>query len=150
MGLDTFLWAEKMPEGKDDETSRKQLWRPVDPKIWEPGPPPRMLKRITGRIGGLFAPFFLASMVVVGPLSILISLLVVYSLVPGEFFGLTLVALWSVVIVAFVLVVEKTGYARNFEDWNFPLRRIVAVPIAFLLVLSVLLLLYFLAHPKIL
>jgi len=137
---------ENMPDGKDKEGKEKRLWRPIDPKIWAPGPPPGKLKKIADRLKSSMVPGFFAAAVMLGPLSVLISLAIVYPLVPSQLFGPTILGFWAIVIVAFVLVVEKTGYARNFEEWNLPLKRIIVLPIAFLLVMSLLVILYVLSH----
>lgn len=146
MGLYTIHRFEKMPDGEDEEGRKKHLWRPIDPKIWVPGQPSGRLKRIAQRISDSIAPSFFALTVVVAPLSVLISIAIIYPLVPGQFFGPALIGVWSVMIVAFVVMAEKTGYARNFENWNFPMKRIAVLPIAFLLVMSLIAILYALAH----
>jgi hypothetical protein len=135
-----------MADGKDEKGKEKRLWRLVDPKIWAPGPPAGRLRKIADRIKSSMVPTFFAATVVLGPLSVFISLAIVYPLVPSQLFGPTILGFWAVVIVAFVVVVEKTGYARNFEDWNLPLKRIIVIPIAFLLVMSLIAILYFLSH----
>ncbi len=139
-----------MPEHIEDDKSRKaQLWRPIDPKIWTPGPHPSILKRVVGRVRDFIAPAFITTMVILGPLSILISMFIIYSLVPLRFFGMTFIIFWAAMTAGFILVLERTGYARNFEDWNFPLKRLIAVPIAFLMVLGILFLLLVIAHRSI-
>ena len=138
--------SENMVDGKDEKGKEKRLWRPIDPKMWAPGPPAGRLRKIADRIKGSMVPTFFAAAVVLGPLSVLISLAIVYPLVPSQLFGPTILGFWAVVIVAFVVVVEKTGYARNFEGWNLPLKRIIALPIAFLLVMSLIAILYVLSH----
>jgi hypothetical protein len=138
--------AENMVDGKDEEGKGKHLWRPIDPKIWAPGPPAGRLGRIADRVKSSIAPTFFATAVMLGPLSVLISLAIIYPLVPSQLFGPTILGFWAIVVVAFVVVVEKTGYARNFEGWNLPLKRIVVLPIAFLLVMSLIAILYVLSH----
>ncbi len=137
---------ENMADGKDEEGTEKRLWRPIDPKIWAPGPPAGRLRKIADRVKSSIVPTFFAATVVLGPLSVFVSLAVVYPLVPSELFGPTILGFWAIVVVAFVVVVEKTGYARNFEGWNLPLKRIIVLPIAFLLVMSLIAILYVLSH----
>ncbi len=133
-----------MPDSKEDPREKPRLWRPVDPGIWAPPPARGRLERAIQRVQGMVAFFSFAFLVTLGPLSILLSIFLVYSLVGGSFlFGPVLLVFWAFVIVGFVLVLEKSGYARNFAEWEFRLgKRVVAVPMAFLIVTSILLLFY--------
>ena len=74
------------------------------------------------------------------------TLLGTFYLVGATLLGPVLVLIWSLMIIGFVIVVEKRGYARNFDNWNFPLNRnrLLALPIAFGAVLTILyIMLYF-------
>ncbi len=79
----------------------------------------------------------MTSMIMI-PLSFPVSILVAYSLFGARLFGLALVGFWSAVVVGFVIVMEKTGYARNFESWEFRLTRnkLLALPLSFLIIVG--------------
>ncbi len=133
-----------MPEGEDEEQRSPRLWRPVDPDIWAPPPDKNRRERIVERILEAAKFFSFAFLVTLGPLSILLSVFLVYSLVGGgALFGPVLLLFWAVTIAGFVIVLEKTGYARNFENWEFRLgKRIMVMPVAFLIIASILFLFY--------
>ncbi len=133
-----------MPDGEDDEQRSPRLWRPVDPDIWAPPPDKNRLERIVQRLLEAAKFFSFAFLVTLGPLSILLSVFLVYSLVRGgALFGPVFLMFWAVVIVGFVIVLEKSGYARHFEDWEFRLgKRVLAVPVAFLIIASIYFLFY--------
>src|SRR5216117_2403020 len=61
-----------------------------------------------------------------------------------RFFGFYFIGIWSAIIVGFVVIVEKTGYSKNFASWDFPLRRVVFVPVGFAIVMGAFLLMMFL------
>ncbi len=129
-----------MPDGEDEEQRSPRLWRPVDPDIWAPPPDRNRLERIVQRLLETAKFFSFAFLVTLGPLSILLSVYLVYSLVRGgALFGPVLLTFWAVVIIGFVIVLERTGYARNFEDWELRLgKRVLAMPVAFLIIASIL------------
>ena len=90
-------------------------------------------------------------MVTLGPIGVLISFFAAYEIVGANLFGPVLLSIWAVAIVGIIVTLEKTGYARNFQSSDFSIRRrILALPIAFLMVLAIILLLYVIAHPGIL
>ncbi len=129
----------EMSDKEEGKPRRPRLWRPVDPSIWTPGPARGRLQRAIRRVLGVFTglPSSIMAVAVITPLFFLLSILGIYSVAGPTLFGPALLT------VAFVLVLEKTGYARNFEGWDFPLtpRRIVAVPAAFLIIVGILYLL---------
>jgi hypothetical protein len=127
----------KMSEGEEEKRGNSRLWRPVDLSIWAPGPARGRLGRTVGRVRGAVLNFPLALLVaaVIIPLFVPLSFLIVYSIVGPVLFGPVLIGSWSVLVVGFVVVMEKTGYAKNFENWNLPLKRILAVPLAFLTII---------------
>ncbi len=43
----------------------------------------------------------------------------------ASFFGPVLVSLWSLSVVLLVLILEKSGHARNYEQWDFPVRKML-------------------------
>jgi len=85
---------------------------------------------------------------IVGPAAFLSSLLVVYYVAGPVLFGPVLLTFWAIAIIGFVLVLEKTGYARNFENWGFRLTpaKILAVPASFIIIIGVFYLFVFFAR----
>ena len=66
------------------------------------------------------------------------TILAAYYIGGVRFFGPVFLGLWASIIIIGILVIEKLGYGRNFEGWDFPLRKTIALPLAFGLVLAVL------------
>ncbi len=50
---------------------------------------------------------------------------VAYYIGGPRFFGPVLLGIWGVLLTLVVLVIEKTGYSRNFQAWDFPVRKIL-------------------------
>jgi hypothetical protein len=131
----------------DDEPRKPQLWRPVDSTIWTRGPKSTRLRRAADWISTVITAIPLAILAaVIIPIFVPLSILIVYSVAGPALLGPTLILFWSGLLVLFVFVVEKTGYARNFEDWNLPLGRILILPAALTLCLGLVFLLYFLSR----
>jgi len=137
----------------DDQHQRPgDSWRNVEPEIWKGGKGAgeffhgRFLSRF-GRILRIFssAEFLVFVLAPVGGLSIYLTFFLAYSLGGLRFFGVYLIGMWSAVIVGVVVVLERTGYARNFEGWDFPLRRILVLPVVFGLAAGLILLMVYLA-----
>jgi hypothetical protein len=138
-------------EKKDDPPTGNAPWHPVDPTIWAPGPPKTKIERATQRFLEGIRFLAIALIVTLGPIGVLLSFFAAYELVGVNLFGPVFLSIWAVAIVGFVVTMEKTGYARNFESSNFSLgRRILALPIAFLMMLGIILLLYVMSHPGLL
>ena len=53
------------------------------------------------------------------------SFALAYDIGGVRFFGLILLLIWGGTALLGILVLEKSGYARNFEGWDFPMRRIL-------------------------
>lgn len=130
----------------EDDKPRTGVWRKVDPKIWAPGPPPSRLERLYERLFGWikFSAFWI--MVFAAPFFVLISFLIAYSIAGPILFGPVLLSLWSIMVIGFVIVMEKTGYARNFANSDFKLSigRILSIPLVFIVLVSALYLMIFL------
>lgn len=125
-------------------------WRAVNPRIWtkksEPQSRLENVSSLLGRISGLFSSpaFILFVGAPAGGLGTYLTFLLALDLGGWEWFGAYFIGIWMAIVVGFLGVVEKTGYAKNFESWDFPLRRVVILPIGFLLVSGTLVLfLYF-------
>ncbi len=137
---------------KDPSIPSRGPWRLVDPRIWarraeEPqgflsGVVARWLERIAGMFSS--AVFLVLLLAPVGGISAYLTFYVAYSLGGSQYFGAYFVGIWSVVVVGAVVVLERSGYARNFEGWDFSLRKVVFLPLGFLLALGMLLLLFLL------
>jgi hypothetical protein len=142
----------EQPETKEQgrrEGSRGQpssSWKMVDRKIWAKKIESHGLRGTVSSslmyVAGLFAStaFLLFIAAPIGGLGAYLSVLVAYDLGGISRFGLYLVGIWSVAIVGIVAVLEKSGYSRNFHNWDLPLRRLLALPIAFLAVAGMLIL----------
>src|SRR5712664_1254836 len=134
-----------MPDTSETDDEKRRRWRQVDPSIWGPAPPKGAMQRYVERARGALGFFSFGSLVVLGPLFVFLSILVIYDLVGVAYFGPALISFWAFVTVGFVLVLEKTGHAKNFEGSDFHLtkERLLALPLAFAIVLAILLFLYF-------
>jgi hypothetical protein len=134
---------------KDDRKHKTRLWGTVNPDIWAPGPRKTRLRQITGRISDTVSSVSIIGFALMGPAAFLVSLLFVYYVAGSALFGPALLAFWAVVVTGFVLALEKTGYARNFENWGFrlTLAKIIALPASFLIIVGMLYLLIFLVKP---
>src|SRR2546428_7473306 len=100
---------------KDEPLPGGGAWRKVDPKIWAPGTPTKLYTRILRRLRGIFALSSIWTLIILGPLSVLLTIWGTSYLVSPSLLGPTLILVWSALIGGFNLVVGKTGYARNFE-----------------------------------
>ncbi|HLC10326.1 MAG TPA: hypothetical protein VJL56_00580 [Candidatus Bathyarchaeia archaeon] len=108
---------------KDEPLPGGGAWRKVDPKIWAPGTPTKLYTRILRRLRGIFALSSIWTLIILGPLSVLLTIWGTSYLVSPSLLGPTLILVWSALIGGFILVVEKTGYARNFEGSDFKLTK---------------------------
>jgi len=89
---------------------------------------------LTEAILGVFAISGISILVLGGPLMVMISFFVAYSIGGAEFFGPSLILLWTALVLGFIFIMEKTGKARHFEHSDFPLaRRLLAIPLLILL-----------------
>ncbi len=130
---------------------REDAWRHVDRGIWARKTESRGFRRAVSGSMADFAsllsstPFLLFVATPAGGLGAYLSFLFAYDLGGGRFFGVYLIGIWLAAIIGFVALIEKTGYSRNFRGWDFPLRRLVVLPVAFLIPVGLFLLLFFLA-----
>ncbi len=133
-----------MSDTDEADDGKRQHWQ-VDTSIWGPGPPRGRVIRLIERVRGALGLFSFGSLVILGPLFVFSSILLIYNLVGVNYFGPALLSFWAFVTVGFVLVLEKTGHAKNFEGSDFHLtkERLLALPLAFAMVLAILLFLYF-------
>jgi len=93
-------------------------------KIWAPGTPTKLYTRILRRRASQSSPYRPSGhLFILGPLSVLLTIWGTSYLVSPSLLGPTLILVWSALIGGFILVVEKTGYARNFEGWDFKLTK---------------------------
>ncbi len=76
----------------------------------------------------------------------IMTLLLAFYLGGVSFFGPVFLAIWGLIAVGAVLAIEKSGYGRNFEGWDYSLRRTVVLPIAFILAIGLVYLLMFLGR----
>jgi hypothetical protein len=83
-------------------------------------------------------------LVVAGPLAVLLSIVGTYYFLGSSLLGPGLIIVWSLLTICFVFVLEKRGYARNFDGWDFPLgKRVLALPIAGVALITVIYLLLY-------
>jgi len=137
-----------LTEKEEDEKPSTGRWRKVDPSIWAPGRPLTRLQRVIEKLLGPVRFFSFWTVVLIAPFFALITFLAAYSLVGAAFFGPFLILLWGGLTVGFIVAMEKSGYARNFEDKTFKLTlgRLLALPLVFLIILGGFFFLVFIAH----
>ena len=137
-----------MTEKEKDEKPSTGRWRKVDASIWDPGPPLTRFRRYSEKLLGPLRFFSFWTVVLITPFFALISFLAAYSVVGAAFFGPFLMLLWGGVTVGFIIAMEKSGYARNFEDKTFKLTlgRLLALPLVFLMILGGFFFLVFVLH----
>ncbi len=138
--------------GDGTPARRNSSWGVVDPRIWArnrggQGLFRRPVRGLGRRILAVFSSteFLVFVLAPTGGLSIYLTFFLAYSLGGVGLFGVYLIGLWAVLILVAVVVLEKTGYARNFEAWDFPLRRILVLPVGFGLAAGLILLMVYLA-----
>ena len=126
----------------------------VDPQIWVTKGPPRGFRGVfahrLGRATGFFAtPIFLLFVALpLGGSSIYLTLLLAYDFGATRLFGVYFLGIWAVIITCGIAIIEKSGYARNFEQWDIPWRRLIILPIMGFAVIGIfLLVLYVLGAP---
>jgi len=129
----------------EDNRKKPHLWRPVDPSIWNEGRPRGQRYKSVEKIWDVISGVGVLGAAMVIPFAFLISVLGIYSLVGPTLLGPSLLVLWGALTVAFIGIVEKTGYSRNFESWDFPLTpaRLLAIPIGFAIIAGALYVLRF-------
>ncbi len=127
----------------DSFVDKARLWTTVNPDIWAPARKNGRFRRIANRVLETASSLSILALIVVSPLSFLLSLLFVYDTAGPTFFGPALVTFWAALIAALVLALEKKGYARNFENSDFHLTptRILALCTSFLAIVGIILLL---------
>jgi hypothetical protein len=112
-----------VPERAEDLT---RSWQTPHRGIWRTGPPKRRSRRILQWLRDFLASSAIWIAIVGGPFVGLITFLEAYYLGGPVFFGPVLLLTWSVLIVSVVLVLERTGYARNFENRHVHLTKSLA------------------------
>src|SRR2546422_10604091 len=79
-------------------------WRKVDPKIWAPGPPTKRRTRILRRMRGILALSSIWTLIILGPLSVLLTIWGRSYLVSPSLLGPTLILVWSDLIGGLLLL----------------------------------------------
>jgi len=136
-----------MPKKEEDPPLGPRARIEVGPEIWDLGPPKRRHERILSKLTRTLAFSSIGTLIVLGPLAVLLSMLGTYYVVGPDLFGPALFGVWAVLIGGFILVMEKTGYARNFEASDFKLSkdRLLATALIFGALITVFYLLTFVA-----
>lgn len=112
-----------MSDKKEEPRPSPGTWGRVDPRIWAPGHPTSRRRLILQRLTSIFGISSIWTLILIGPLAFLLTIGGTYYLVGASFFGPALILIWSALIAGFVTVLEKTGYARNFEASDFKLTK---------------------------
>ena len=127
-------------------------WRPVNKEIWaQHGEPPEGLHRVVHVLRRLAATFthpfsaFILGTMAIG-WSVIGTILAAYYIGGVRFFGTVFLVLWGAIIATGILMIEKMGYARNFEQWNYSLRKTIVLPLAFALTVAFLFLILLLGN----
>jgi len=124
-------------------------WRPVDKRLWAKKAKPSGTRGIVAEqlrrfAGGFASPFFLLFVATpLGGLGAYLTFFLAYWFGGAQLFGFYFVGIWATIVVGGVAVLQKSGYARNFEQWDFPLRRVVFLPVSFLLMIGIFLLIFY-------
>ncbi len=146
---------EEKPSPNASTPPQRSGWKPVDTRLWARKKNPTGTRGIVAEqlrhFSGTFSsPFFLVFVATpLGGLGAYLTFYLAYWFGGAEQFGLYFAGIWAAIIVGGVAVLEKSGYARNFEQWDFPLRRVVFLPVSFLVMIGVLLLIfYILLHGR--
>jgi hypothetical protein len=129
---------EEEHENKSPSLKASGVWRPVDPSIWRSDTDSTrgFLRQLRQTVVGAISSLPLLVVAIPALLLVPFSFILAYDLGGARFFGLALLGIWSLLITAVVVALEKTGYDRNYQSWDNPLRRIIAFPIAFLVALG--------------
>ncbi len=140
--------------GTEDKEPRRiaASWRPVDPKVWtRRGPPAKGLQRVSlsvQRVGSLLLhPVALPFLGFAGIIGFVATFALAFYIGGPGLFGPVLLGIWSIAAVLGVLIIEKSGYSRNFEGWDFPARRMLyGIPGMLLAITFMFLLIFLLGH----
>ncbi len=127
----------------EEKQPPRQPWN-VTPDIWITGPADqtrtgRILRRGRNALGYPL-PILPVLLVTIVPIT-LVTLILAVARLSGIYTMPALASAFAGIIIATDYSLKKLGYGRNFDYWDFPLRRTLLVPVAFLLVLG---LIYFL------
>ncbi len=99
------------------------MWR-VDAEVFQPFSEVRLVDRVTGRLRS-FGRLFLIAGFLSYPLLLIILGVVYGGLAFWGLFGVSMCVIW--------LVLTRTGYARNFEEWDSSLSsKLAAITVGFL------------------
>src|SRR6266498_4579942 len=144
---------EERPE-EASAPARSGFGKPVDPHLWAVKDFPQGFREAfasrLGRAAGFFAsPVFLLFVALpLGGSSVYLTILLAYDFGATRLFGVYFVGIWAVIISCGIVVLERSGYGRNFEQWDIPWRRLIILPIMGFIVIGIfLLLLYVLGAP---
>jgi len=147
-------------DGNDEESalssshlSQGSGWRPVDRKVWErrQDEPKEALLRfgllIRATMGDIFSsPLFLLFFALPAGASVVFTFALAYYVGGALYMGPVFVGIWACIIISGILLLEKTGTARNFAGWDLPLKRIILLPVGFLVTLGFFYLMIMLSH----
>ncbi len=141
------------PESEDDtHWPKKSYWRPVSRELWKRSKGPSGLAGLVSswanRAEGVFssAAFLVFVIAPVGGLGAYLTFYLALDLGGTVFFGAYFIGIWTAIIICSVAIIEKSGYSKNFEGWDFPLRRIIVLPVGFGVAAGALILLLYLAR----
>jgi len=125
-----------MPDTETGDYEKQEPWRGMDLNIWAHGPSSRA-HRLARTLREALTISSIWMLVIGGPFTVLVTLAGAYYIGGSLLFGPVLLVIWSILILSFVLVLEKTGYDRNFEAWDFrPTKGLVGLFFAFALYLG--------------
>jgi hypothetical protein len=104
----------------------RRLWE-IDPTIFQPGRKATILERIVQPFRSL-ARYLLYVLALAYPTGLVILGI--------AFGGLVFWGAFAGSIAAMGIIITKSGYARNFQNWDISLRKMGALPVAFLMTLG--------------
>ena len=127
-------------------------WRPVDLRVWtRRGPPAKGLQKISlliQRFGSLLLhPVALPFLGFAGIIGFVGTFALAFYVGGPGLFGPVLLGIWSIAAILGVLIIEKSGYSRNFEGWDLPARKMLwGIPGMLLAITFMFLLIFLLGH----
>jgi hypothetical protein len=139
-------------ENRDRSNPLPSSWRNVSSNIWskEVAAPRSLQSKVIDTFRRRFLGIFSSAIFLVfvaaplGGLGAYLTFYIAFVLGGIKFFGLYLLSIWGGIAGVIVVALEKSGYSRNFEGWDLPLRRVVFLPLGFLLLAGFLYLVFFL------